>query len=133
MPLYDMRCDTCDTFDEVFCRYENRNDQACHSCGTLMYIVYKKPLRVVGILPSRPLTLRKQELEFTSNAELRRYQKENPNTVFVDTSDSAWRKHKDSARENAERVAKKAGYRDLDERRSIRKRENKRRQELGAK
>jgi putative FmdB family regulatory protein len=36
MPLYDFDCTQCNTRKEMFVNYEDRNDQSCDDCDTLL-------------------------------------------------------------------------------------------------
>ena len=57
---------------------------------------------------------------FESASEYRDYQRQNPDCAVVDADSTEWRKHVDTAREKAERTAKRRGYRDLADQREKR-------------
>ena len=118
MPLYDVRCIECQTYEEVFCTIPERETQFCAACGSRMSVVIGG-VRTVGPMPSKPLDMEKQlGVKFHSNQELRNYQAANPNVVFVDRGDTALKNRKDHAREQSETAARRAGFRDLDHRRA---------------
>lgn len=73
-------------------------------------------IMTVGAMPSKPIRLGGADAEFTDNASYRKYLADNP-TVRPVSQGSTWlRNHRDKNREAAERIAKKQGYRDLDDR-----------------
>lgn len=71
----------------------------------------------MGPTPHKPFEARYAGLRFESRREREAWLKANPKTRIMDKSDPSWRKHEDKVREKREKVSKKMGFRDLDERR----------------
>ena len=70
---------------------------------------------VNGPTMTKPLDLQKQcGVTFTSPAEQRKWEAENPNITLRPTSDSGWKQHKDRAREKANKMAARGGYQDIE-------------------
>lgn len=115
MPAYDYVC-VCGFEDEIIHPVRACDDVwACPDCGAAM----RRRLTAVatiGAMPSKPIVLGQTGIAATSNSEVREYERQNPNHRVVSSADSWWRRHKDTARENAEAQARKQGWRDLDER-----------------
>ena len=42
MPIYDLRCPTCDKQQEVFCRIDERDKQRC-ICGAILSVLISTP------------------------------------------------------------------------------------------
>lgn len=69
-------------------------------------------------MPSKPVRLGGADIEFTDNASLRAYQRENPDVRFVSKDSSWYKNHMDNNRESVERSVKRLGWRDLDQKRA---------------
>lgn len=119
MPVYDMRCPTgCGTFEDVVCRMAERHNQTCPECGEILAIVPSIGHGgVVGFTETRPLEIKQIGQTFTSNEQLKRYEREN-NVELHSSSSNYWQDYKARVREKCERTAKKQGFRDLDDKRS---------------
>tara|TARA_R100001143_G_scaffold62697_1_gene66727 strand:- start:211 stop:495 length:285 start_codon:yes stop_codon:yes gene_type:complete len=81
-------------------------------------------------MPSKPLHIDQIGQTFYSEAEKRAYFAKRPDRQIVEPGDSAFTKHKDLAREKAENVSKRMGFRDLEERKSHQKNESARKREI---
>jgi hypothetical protein len=66
-------------------------------------------------MPSKPLTIKQIGRSFESPAELRQYQKENPQAQIIAPDSKQWKNKVSRVRKNANNRAKKAGYRDLED------------------
>lgn len=78
---------------------------------------------LVGPMPSKPLVVAQVGKTFESGSEWRDYQRKNPDCQILSADSAAWRKHRDAAAEKANARARKAGYRDLEDRKVKRKKE----------
>lgn len=118
--IFDARCPDCQREEELL---EHRGEfcpERC-PCGT----AYTAEMRIfgayahapVGVFLTKPLEVSQIGRTFTSNSEWREYQKQNPDARVVSPGDRYWRDFRDRAREKAETHARRAGFRDLDERR----------------
>lgn len=116
MPAYDYRCTACGVDEEIIHpASETEHEWLCVECDAPMRRrIAATP--TIGAMPSKPVRLGGQD--FQSNAEARRWQAQNPTARAVSQNDTWWRNHKDRARERAEGVAVRQGYRDLDQKRS---------------
>jgi putative FmdB family regulatory protein len=113
MPLYDFRCDgDCGYFEDMFIPLAEKDAAVCPDCGGSITTRIGAVV-TVGPMPSKPLRVKQVGREFTSNSEYKQYQRANPDCAIISAGSSEWQKHRDSAREKAERMAKKRGYRDL--------------------
>ena len=81
-------------------------------------------------MPSKPLHIDQIGQTFYSEAEKRAYFAKRPDRCLVDPGDSSFLRHKDLAREKAENISKKLGFRDLEERTSHHKKEVSRKREI---
>lgn len=130
MPAYDFTCDNCLVVGEVFLKLsEYDQPQPCPECGEPMRRVVAA-VATVGPMPSKPLTVKQIGRSFESNAELRHYLRKH-NTEMWSKDDKAWKDHVDHATEMNERVARRQGFRDAAQFNEFRKKERKRRIELG--
>jgi len=67
-------------------------------------------------MPSKPLKIKQLGKEFTSNSQWRDYQHANPDVKVLDKNDSSYEEFYTGIREKAEKVAKKMGYADHEDR-----------------
>ena len=82
----------------------------CPICDSPVTIIVP-PVLTVGPMESKPIDLtRSVGRKFTSNAEWREYQKQNPNARPVSVTDQSWKDHYNAVRELADRRANKQGY-----------------------
>ena len=122
MPLYDFACTSCSRESpDVYLslrEHEAYTDGSapvlCECGGSMRTIISSVP--TVGPTMTRPLTSRQLERDFTSPAEYRRYLRANPHIREHSGSSQTLRRHKDQARERAEVMAQKQGYRDWEHR-----------------
>lgn len=121
MPLYDFRCEAgCGYYADMYIPLKQFNKAVCPKCkGTITTVIGTVP--TIGPLPSKPLKVHQVGREFTSNAEFKQYQRDNPGCEILSADSAAWRKHTDMVREKAEATAKRRGYRDLEQQRAERK------------
>lgn len=118
MPAYDYRCVTGHEWEMVHSVAECDVDHECPKCGRLgSRIIHAAALH--GAIFDKKISIGGSGMTFNTNAELREYERNNPDVKHVSSSDSWWQSHKDEARENAERVAMKKGFRDLDHKRDL--------------
>jgi len=131
MPLYRFVCEECGEF-EALCRYEERATQRC-SCGMPAEHTYAPTsMLLVGAAPSKPIEVGGAGKVFETNHEYRKYLKDNPNVKIVDPKDSEFRRYKDRCDDDANRMARKAGYSDINHMRHTRRKEADRKKELGS-
>lgn len=133
MPVYIAECNACGWFDDnVFVSLANYDPAGipCRECGAMARRVIA-PVMTVGIKPSQPLVVEQIGETFETNADLRRWERENPGKEIVSAADPKWTNFKDKVRAKAERRARQVGYKDLDERLRLQKKETQRRKELG--
>ena len=117
MPLYDIACDSaqeCGHFSDVFIPLSELDIAVCPSCGGPIRRL-PRPVRTVGPMPSKPLTIKQIGRSFESAAELRQYQKENPDAQIVAPGSKQWQKKLDSVRASCQKQARDEGYRDLED------------------
>ena len=117
MPVYDIACDSmqeCGHFEDVIIPLAELDDAICPSCGGPIRRL-PRPVRTVGPMPSKPLTIKQIDRSFESPAELRQYQKENPDAQILSPDSKQWKAKVARVRADAQQQAKKAGYRDLED------------------
>lgn len=114
MPLYDYLCSACDEVEEV--AHPVSGCEELHPCGRCggPRVRIIAPVSTVGPMPSRPLVLSSADLSFDRAEDARRYERDHP---LVSRNDGWWQRHRDKAREDAETLARRQGYRDLDHKR----------------
>jgi putative FmdB family regulatory protein len=123
MPMYDLKCpDGCGYFNDIFVPLSEHGKTKCTECGATLTTVISA-VALVGPMPSKPLVVKQVGKTFESGAEWRAYQRENPDCEMVSADSLKWRKHRDLVVEKAEARAKKAGYRDLADKKVRRKKE----------
>jgi len=116
--LYEGECSAHGRFEEVQSvnEYVLNAGLLCPKCGHKARTVLHAP-PTIGPMPSKPLVIDQIGQTFHSRAEEREYFKRRPDRRIVDPSDSSFLKLKDKAREDAEKMATRQGFRDLDDRR----------------
>ncbi len=111
MPAYDYICRTCQIATERRVPYDNRDNQVCE-CGLHL----ERAWLAAPALSAMPTT--QQAVggvgRMGSWSQQRKFEAEHPDVEILSTTDMAWRKRKDRARERAERNARKWGFRDYD-------------------
>lgn len=113
MPLYDFRCNgECGYFTDMFIPLAKVDNAVCPECHSSITIRIGAVM-TVGPMPSKPLKVSQIGRTFESASELREYKKQNPGWDMMSADSTSWRKHVDTAREKAEKTAKRRGYRDL--------------------
>lgn len=117
MPEYHYRCDDCDFETDLIHSISECDD--VHTCGVCPSPMHRVPVPVatIGPMPSKPMTVGGAGVSFDRIEDVRAYEAANPNVRLTSRTSPGWRKHLDEARERAETVAKKQGFRDLDDRR----------------
>ena len=82
----------------------------CPICDSPVSVIVP-PVLTVGPMESKPIDLtRSVGRKFTSNAQWREYQKQNPNARPVSVTDQSWKDHYNAVRELADQRAIKQGY-----------------------
>ena len=121
MPLYDFKCDDeCGYFEDMFVLLKDFNKAVCPTCqGSITYRISAVP--TVGPMPSKPLKIDQIGREFTSNSEYRAYKRQNPGCAILSADSTEWKQHVDKVRLKAETMARKKGFRDLDQQREVRR------------
>ena len=115
MPTYDLQCPECDAeYRNVVMSISSRGTKACDSCGHTPLESRSWPTGISGPTETRPLRLGGDGTVITTPGQLREYERNNPSARILAKDDSWLRKHKDNAREKAERLARKKGHNDWD-------------------
>ena len=122
MPIYDIACDSsqeCGYFEDVVISLADLDDAVCPSCaGPIRRLL--RPVRTIGPMPSKPLTIKQIGRSFESAGELRKYQKDNPDVQLLSPDSKKWRDKVSRVREKANNCAKNQGYRDLEDKQAKR-------------
>jgi len=117
MPVYDIACASaqeCGHFSDVIIPLAKLDEAVCPSCaGPIRRL--PRPVRTVGPMPSKPLTIKQIGRSFESASELRQYQKENPDAQIVAPNSKQWREKVASVRADCQKQARDEGYRDLED------------------
>lgn len=134
MILYEGRCKPCNLiFDDVMSVAEfTASGLVCPDCAKPAERFYGQPPGISGPLPSKPLVIKHAGLSFTSQSQVKQYQRENPNARMMTKDDAHWRKHHDGVRAKAERRARARGYTDFEDQWRTQKREQERKKQLGS-
>lgn len=134
MPVYNFECRHCgDPLFEILCKHNERDIQRCPFCGELATPTYTPTnMMLVGAAPSKPITVGGANKAFETNTEYRKYLKDNPNVKIVDPKDSEFKRYKDRVNDDANKMAKRGGYSDIDHMRRERRKEAQRKKELGS-
>ena len=115
MPLYDLDCPKCGiVVDVLVAQGSPTSDYPCPACTFLA----DKLLSVIhpsGILPSKPLEVNHAGLSLETNGDRRQYEKDNPNSRFVDRESTYWKNKVERLHSRREVRVQKQGYRDFDE------------------
>ena len=114
MPLYDLRCTDCELEEERLLPIADKDSAVCDSCGAPMRTLIRGAA-VIGITHSRPLDYSRQlGRVFESNAELRKYQADNPSDMFTSKSSPEFKAMKEKVQEHRHTTATSAGYKSTD-------------------
>ena len=117
MPQYTYRCATCEFYEERSVRIAERHDQRCTECECLLEKVITGEVAFLGALWDKKINFQSQlGKSFSTNQELRDYEKANPDARVMSKSDPEYRQLYDKARNASDVTAKKLGYRDQDHR-----------------
>ncbi len=117
MPVYDTACDSdhaCGHFADVIILLADLDEAVCPSCGGPIRRL-PRPVRTVGPMPSKPLTISQIGRSFTSPAQLREYKKSKPNAEFHAPDSIEWKNKVDRVRKKAEDRVKAWGYADRED------------------
>ena len=133
MPLYDIECDNCGFSEDYFCKldgYEHLNSGQvkCECSGRMRIRIH--PVATVGVLPSKPLNIPNAGQAFTSNSQLRKWKKDNPDQVIYGPNDKNWERAKDKLTERVEKKCQSMGTRDPQHFKESRQADNARKKEL---
>jgi hypothetical protein len=109
MPLFDATCLSCDWSEEDI--LSNTPPELCPSCGSLVHIPPAQ-FATAGIIWSNVHRSDQLGVQIESNAQMRAFQKENPNIYGFAKGSSDDIRIGDKIRNRAERVARKQGFRD---------------------
>ena len=117
MPLYEGECKSgCGRFEDIMkLREYEVEGLICPECGSKARTVISA-IRTVGPMSSKPLVIDQIGQTFTSKAQMRRYFKAHPDRRIVDPNDTAFKNHRDLAREKADKAAKLHGFNDREDR-----------------
>lgn len=134
MPLYDYVCDECGHFEADF-YLPLAEFGATVWCPNDPFLEAEMRTAIaavstIGPMPSKPVYGGGAEVSIHSAEEMREYKRKNPNSHFVDKNDSWMVRHRDQARERAESVARRQGFRDWEQRREVLRRDQNRRKQL---
>ena len=122
MPIYDMRCSECGSEGEFICTVAEKDNQQCPNCdGALKSLI--RPVSTIGPMPSKPLKLGGANVSFESMGELKKWERENPNTHVLSTNSKSWKDRLDRSAERADAAAKKCGFNDSEHFSKVQKRE----------
>lgn len=118
MPLYDLACDACGHEEhDVVLPVSERNAAPCE-CGASMRPLIR-PLMITGPMPSKPIVVGNGMMEIDSPSRLRAYQKAYPDRAIA--TESEWKETKWRVRQEAEGIAQRRGFRDLEDMRRQRR------------
>lgn len=117
MPTYEYYCETCDCYFDMMTTIAERNNVQC-SCGRSASRVYTRKISLANVTEIAAPDQAGQT--FASVRELEAYARSRGKEVVSD-QDSSWRKLRDRIRDNAEKAARTAGFRDLEHRRAVRR------------
>ena len=110
MPSYTGRCAQHGDFDEHMKVSEFLSaGLLCPICGGESRVVIRKAPGILGPLPTKRLDIDQIGQSFGSAAEQRAYFQDHPDRVVVSKDDSAFVRHRDMAREKADKAAKRRG------------------------
>ena len=127
MPVYDIECPSHGRVNDIF--FSLSDEPACPTCDAPSRVVIA-PVRTVGPMPSKPLKMSQIGKEFTSNSQWRDYQQAHPDVKVLDKNDSSYQEFYTGVREKADKVAKKLGYTDHEDRGRQRRKEKTRQARL---
>ena len=123
MPFYDFKCpDGCGYFNDIFVPLAEHGKTTCPECQELLTTVIGDVV-TIGPMPSKPIVVDQIGKSFDNNSSWRQYQKDNPGFEVVSAKSTTWDKHHKKARDKAEAKAVSQGYRDLEDKRTTRKKD----------
>lgn len=131
MPLYEGECrEGCGRFEDILKVHEYETDGlVCPECGIgARTIIAATP--TLGPMPSKPRVIEQIGRSFSSAAEERKYFERRPDRQIVGPNDATFTRHRDLAREKADKKAKTLGFRDHDDRTKRIKAENTKKQKI---
>ena len=113
MPLYRIDCPKCGTVDDIFSPRATTWEQKhkCPDCGSMSPKMLTT-FATAGIIFSNALEINSAGLRLESNAEKRKYLKENPTCRFVERESPYWKGKTEKLHERREAKAQKSGYKD---------------------
>lgn len=121
MPLFDYACEACGHVEEDFLAGSGENPPEnieCPVCSAPMTLALGLS-HLIGIVWSgrnSPQTSRHAGITFQTNAEKREWQKEHPEIHEFAAGSPDDRRIHDQIRSKAEKLARRQGFRDLDDR-----------------
>lgn len=121
MPLFDYYCESCDTVVEDHLAPEK--PAQCERCGQPIVVPVQEPAGVIGIVFSNVQTGHDGTV-LDSNRAVREHAKKNPNIRAYSKGSPDEVRLRDRIRNRAEKVAKKQGYRDHEDKVTTLKKED---------
>tara|TARA_R100000700_G_C3162831_1_gene138522 strand:+ start:1034 stop:1459 length:426 start_codon:yes stop_codon:yes gene_type:complete len=120
MPTYTGMCVPHGEFEAIKKASEYIRDGGlfCPVCNEKATTIIRKAPAVIGPLPSKQLSIDQIGRSFSSPEEQRAYFNHRKDRVIVGKDDSAWINHRDSVRNQADRTARKQGFRDHEDRKT---------------
>ena len=113
MPIYEVLCDECGLGEE-YAKIAVRDSIKCSVCGSGVERIIS-PVKTIGIVWDKKVSISQIGRTFNSNAEMRQYEKDNPGFTFMTRGSPEWRAKRDRSRERVEKLAKRTGYSDWDD------------------
>lgn len=124
MPSYTGRCAQHGEFDDYMKVSQFLSDGLkCPNCGEESRVVIRKAPGILGPLPTKRLDIDQIGQSFGSVAEQKAYFARHPDRAIVSKDDSEFVRHRDMAREKADKAAKRMGFRDFDDRKAYAKKD----------
>ena len=120
MPTYNGRCDSCGEFEDMMkaSDYLKQDGLYCPVCNEKATTLIRKAPAIVGPMPSKTLHIDQIGQNFSSPEEKRAYFNRRKDREIVSKDDPKWINHYDSVRNQADRTAKKLGFRDFEDRKN---------------
>lgn len=109
MPLFDAHCSSCEWSEEDI--LSDKPPSICPECGSAVRVPPAN-FATAGIIWSNVHRSDQLGVQIESNAQMRAFQKKNPNIYGFAKGSSDDRRIGDKIRNRAEKVARKQGYRD---------------------
>jgi hypothetical protein len=112
MPIFDTYCDVCALrTDDVFLK--SSSQPVCPSCKGISRKLPCAPA-ITGPTDTKPFIHGQTSTTCTTPAQKReRERKQSEDGVLLSADSIEWKRHRDRAREKADKKAKKRGYRDF--------------------